>query len=283
MEVPCAHHDLCFWKNERVIRSAVGFRFENPPDVTHDFTGGPVNLGDASERIGILHSGVTVPMRLPDLRIPQEGPETPRRFHLTRMGTDSMGLLSERFGRALEPLQGHGSRHFRSLQGYLSPIEREDSDPCRGLSPVDEGETLFFLERKGRDTHLFQDIGCLPRDPPELHLSLPEDRQSHMGQGREISARPHRSSLRHLRVDPQVQVVQEALNDYRANPGMPPGEGIHPQDHYGPDLLPREGLADPGRVAPDEVPLELFPLLRWNHYVRQTSESSGHAIDLAGF
>ncbi len=72
---------------------------------------------------------------------------------------------------------------------------------------------------------------------------------------------------------------QEELHRLPPHAGEPPGEAVGPEQHQGADGRCGQELADPCRVALDEVSLEVAELLARDDDVGELAEARGDAVD----
>ena len=141
-------------------------------------------------------------------------------------------------------------QHFR--------VEHEE----RGLRrlarrAVHEGERLASLERDRRDARRGERLSRGTARVAPFDVALAHERLSDVRELDEVAARADGSRLGDDRVHARVQHGDERLDDDRAHRGPSLREREGADGHRGADDAARMRRAEPRRVAPHEVPLEL--------------------------
>jgi hypothetical protein len=80
-------------------------------------------------------------------------------------------------------------------------------------------------------------------------------------------------------VDPGGQHLEQAIDHDRPATAVAQSESVRPEQEHRPDDLDREGRADSGGVAHQQVLLESGGIGRGDEGGRQVAEPRGHAID----
>ena len=190
-------------------------------------------------------------------------------------------------------LIGRGERHIGPEQGLdrhrgghagrpHEPVRiREEQRPDRAhhLRPVEQRQALLGLQGQRRQTRLAK---CQQRRqdvPAVLHLAAPDQRQREVGQRRQVARRAEAALLRDDRVDPRGEERQQPVHEQRPAAAVAEGERVRAEQQHGPDDLARERRSDPGRVAHQEVFLELARLLGLDERRREITETGRDAVD----
>ena len=129
------------------------------------------------------------------------------------------------------------------------------------LRSVDEGQPFLRRERDGREPRRRECLGPAHQPAVDHGLSLADERQREVCQGREVAARPDRAPRRDARDDSGLEHVHEQRDRLHACARVPLGERVRPEQHRGPNHVVRVGLADAAGMAPEQPELELGGLL----------------------
>jgi hypothetical protein len=88
-------------------------------------------------------------------------------------------------------------------------------------------------------------------------VSFANEHQRQVRERREIAAGADRAAAGHERVHMRVQQIEQAIERAAANAGVALGEDVGAQRHHRAHRAPRQQLADAGRVAAQEVALQI--------------------------
>ena len=126
-------------------------------------------------------------------------------------------------------------------------------------------------------------LGGRAHDAVDLDLAESDEGQREVGERREVAGRPDAPLLRHDRMDAVRQQRQDGVDDRRPTTAVAQGQGVRPQEQHRADDLARERRADAGRVAHQQVLLELTGL-GWVDVRRgEVAEPGRHAVDDGAF
>ena len=184
----------------------------------------------------------------------------------------------ERDVRAQQRL--HGQRRGDARRAGQPVGVGQDERPQRAhhLGPVEQGEALLGLEGQRLQPDLAQ--GDQPGHDlaVDLRVAATDERQGEMGERRQVARRADAALLGHDRVDPQPQEVEQPVDDERPAAAVAEGQRVGPQQEHRPDDLAREGRADAGGVADQEVLLEPPGVGRLDEGRGQVAEAGRHAV-----
>jgi len=96
------------------------------------------------------------------------------------------------------------------------------------------------------------------------HLAFADEGERHVGQRGEVTAGTYRAHLRHHRYEVEIEAVEQALKQRRANSREAAGQACRARGDHGPCVARRERLAHAAAKVVDEMPLQEFGVLRRN-------------------
>ena len=160
-----------------------------------------------------------------------------------------------------EASSGHRSRQIRDLRQAHRARERETADRARHLHAIDQGQPLLGfeshrLEPAPRRSAL---AGGLP-SPSMEDLALPDQAERQVRERREVSGGSDRPLLGNDGKDVGREQRQERLDRRQADSGMSFCKRVRAEGDHRPDGFRRQRLPDAGRMAPDEIALQLGEL-----------------------
>jgi hypothetical protein len=112
-----------------------------------------------------------------------ESGNAPGRGDLTRVRTQSVDVFPERAGAAHHRLDGHGTCHVGGDEELACRVQSQGTHCRHPLGPVEQGEAFFCLE----GDRLQIDLGGWDHLSVNPHLPLADDRQRHVGEGRQVT------------------------------------------------------------------------------------------------
>ncbi len=254
-----AGDDVAVFHDDGIVRDRVKLALDDAADVIDRVAAGAVDLGGASQGVGVLHALLSLPGR--EGRALEEPSERGRRVDLPRLSAKLVDARVEGVGDALEGLEAEGGRHLGGVDEGEGVGGREGPDGGHGLRAVDEGEPL--LGREGHGLEAGRGEGLAPRHPAaaEGGFSRAHEDQGEVGERGQVARGAEGALLRHDRDDARVEHGHEGLDRGGPDPRTPDGEGVGAQeDHRAHDLL-GEGIADSAGMAHDELALELAVVL----------------------
>ncbi len=148
------------------------------------------------------------------------------------------------------------------------------------LGAVHQGQPLLRHQAKRLDLRSAQRLGGRHPHPSQDRLAFAQKAERQMGERGEIAARADGALLRNHRQQIRVQKGQKRLDHPGAHARVAAGKHMGPQEDQGAGRALGKGRADPGAVAPDQVELQSFELVRRNADVLEMSEAGVDAIDL---
>ena len=114
---------------------------------------------------------------------------------------------------------------------------------------------------------------------PTVAAPSPIEHERQVRQRREVAARPDRSAARHDRMDARVERVDQPVERRAPDAGVALREHVRPQRHHRPHRARRQRLADAGRVAAQQVPLQRPQRVPRNLHLGQRAEAGVDAVD----
>ena len=187
---------------------------------------------------------------------------------LARVGPGELVGRRERDVRPEQRLDGHRRDHAGRPHQPVRVGEDERPDRAHHLGPVEERQALLRLERQRLQAGVAQRLCGRLDGPIPLHLAQPDERQRQVRQRREVAGRPDAPLLRHDRVDPEAQEVEQAVHEERPAAAVAERERVGPQQQHRPDDLARE------RRSPTPAAW-LISRLRW----RRPASSGAIVVD----
>ena len=186
----------------------------------------------------------------------------------------------ERHGRTEERFERHGARNVRGAPEAARVAQRERRDRRVRLRAVDQRQALPWAQATtGASPPAHAACAVAPAvRPRRVQLALADQRQRQMGQRREITARADTALLRHQRVQLRVQHRDQEFGHFRPAPGESLREHVGAEQHHRAHFARRERWSHAGRMAADEIDLELGEAVVRNRDVGELAESGRHAV-----
>ena len=155
------------------------------------------------------------------------------------------------------------------------------ADAGHELGPVQQGQAfLGAAARAVRGPARASAVGARDRARTvHRRLALADDDQRQVGQRRQVARGAQAAAGRHDRVHGRVEHRDQQLDDLDADAGEPDGQGVGAEHEHGPHDLVGQRIADAGRVATDQVALELGGLIGRDPDVGQVAEAGRDAVD----
>jgi len=203
-------------EDERVVGRRVDLARQHGPGVIEGVLHRAVHLGDAAQRIGVLHL-VAVQVGEADFAAGHEGGDLRGGPHLARVRPDGLDARVERRVGADEGVGGHGGDHGGDPEQVIDLIGQEAADGGHEVGAVEHRQTLLGLERHGGDTGLAERLAAGQHPALVPRFAFTHEHQRQMGRRGQIAAGADGPFLRDHRQDVAGQHAEQ---------------GVH---HHGPD------------------------------------------------
>ena len=202
-------------------------------------------------------------------------------------GDDLLALMAPAF---VEPL-GHevvvGGRnlvhHHRSQRGPVQQplgmelIDEPDARHHRGA--VGDRKPLADVDAHGREAVFAQHLRRGAPLAPIVHLALADQRQGDVGQLHQIAAGAHAPVLGDERADAAVDELHQQIDHLGMDARTGLQQGAEPGDHRRPDIEVGQRLAGAGRVAADDVVLQVGEVAVIDTPLGHGAEAGVDAVD----
>ena len=180
---------------------------------------------------------------------------------------------------ALERIAGHGADHVGGVDQSLGRQQRESSHRQHGLGTVDERDRFFGLEHQRFDACSLErfcasDAAALA----VMAFAFSDQKQSQVGQGREIAGGAHAPLRRHPGGDAPREQFADRVNSSRPHAGIALGKRIGAQQHHGPGFCDGERVADAHRVRTHQVDLQFADLIAGDAYIAKFADAGGDGV-----
>ena len=238
-----------------------------------------VDLRDAAQRVRILDLVVVPVVAGLERAVAQQVAELGGDRDLAGMRAGQLVGGRERHVRAQQRLDAHRPDHARGPDQAVRVGQDERPDGAHHLRPVEEREPFLGLERQRLQAGLAQRQHGRHDRAADLHLAATDERQRQVGERREVAGGPDAPLLGHDRMDAQAQEVEQPVDEERPAAAVTEGERVGPEQEHRPDDLAREGRADAGGVAHQQVLLEPAGVGRRDRGRGQRPEPGRHAVD----
>ncbi len=196
-------------------------------------------------------------MRRPDLGALEEPGQPFRTPALAAMGACPVNVRLERRVGRLESIQRQGTDDVGGIDQPADRREGQRPDGGRGLSAVDQRQTLLGLENDGFEAG----FGQAPArgDPPAVddRFTLADQDQGQVRQGRKITRGADRTLAGNDRVDPVVEQIEDSVRQQRATPRVPGRQHVGPQQEHRPNDRFWKRVADAAAVGSHEIELKV--------------------------
>ena len=239
-----------------------------------------VDLGRAAQRVGVLDPGVALAVAGDDGRPGQQPAQVGGADRLPGLRAQGLEVGGEGAVGAEQGLDAHGARQVGHLQQAPEVGQGQHEHAEDAVGPVDQGQALLGPEDDRGQPGRGQRVGGGPqRAVGVAHLTLADEHQRGLGQGRQVTARPERAVLVDDRRQAGVEEGQQPVRHLRPGARAPHGQAAGPQQDHGPDHLPLDLGTHAGGVGADERQLQLGRPLDRDARGGQRAEAGRHAVD----
>ncbi len=262
-------------EEDRIVADAVQLDLDLRTGVLERVARGARHLGGAAKGVGVLHLLALLLQ------------------HLAPVGdhADVRGdlLRARETAHAMDPLVVGGHVRVHDLEGHRDgdvgvaepPQGVDDLDRAHAgdaVAAVDRRETVARLEPLDRDPGPLQ----RGRDGQPLalveRLALADQDERELRHRGEVAAGADRSLLAHHGRDAAIEQLAHRLDEDRPDAGVPLAQDRDPRQNRGARIGDRERIAVSGRVAVDDVALELLRLLRSEDRLGQLADPGRDAV-----
>jgi hypothetical protein len=171
---------------------------------------------------------------------------------------------------------GRGRERFR-LEERQRPDRRDQ------LRAVHQRQPLLRLQHQGAQAPPPLRLGRRQARAVERRLPLAHEHQRQVRQGSQVAGRPDRSLPGNHRQHAGVEMREERLHHLGADPRVPARQHVRAQQHEHAHGGLVERLSDPGRVAANQIELQLGDALGGDADVLEMAEAGVDAVHLPAF
>ena len=276
MEITGRNDDILLGEDRRVIRRAVDLGFENTAYIVDRIFRRTVYLGNATERIGILH----VLLRTGDhLAAFEQATEIASRSKLSLVGTDFMHLVDERVDAAVECVERHRADQVGPLAQATSLDKRIYAESRHELRTVQQGEALLRLQRNRLPAELLEDFVRRTPCTLVLHFAEAQQRQAHVGQRSQVARSAQRSLLEHDRQHVVVEEIDQTLYGFELHARIAVRKGLDLEQQHQLHDLGRNALARTAGMRHHQVLLQLRELVLVDRNIAERTEAGRNTVD----
>ena len=158
-------------------------------------------------------------------------------------------------------------------------MEREATDGGHHLGAVDQRERLLRPEHDGLQARALQRIGATHPLVLEHRVALADQHEGGMGERCQVAGRSHAPVHRDDRMHAAIQKIEEQVDRLGPDARSPGCEGVRAQEQDRAGDVPRERVADAGRMAAQEVELQPGEIASFDPHLREIAEPGVHAVD----
>ena len=280
VEVADRDHLVGLGEHHRVVGDRAQLALHHLAGEGDHVPAGPVDLGGAAQRVGVLDGVVGVAVAGQDGRPGEHGPEVGRAGHLAGMGAELVEAGLEGPVGAEQALDRHGAGHIGHGGQGLGVGHGQAGKGEHPLGPVDQRQALLERQPERLQPGLPQALGGGQAAAVDHDLALAEQRQGQVGELGQVTGGADRAVLGDHRGDPGGQQGDQRLHHQRPDPGVALGEGAGPQQLHAPDHLGLQRVAGGGGVRQDDPALQLLQVGRGDGGVGEQPEPGGDAVHL---
>ena len=145
--------------------------------------------------------------------------------------------------------------------------------------PLMKASPSLGANRNGCEARRRERPGCRRGARGPQHVALAHQRQRHVAERRQISARADAALLRHHRDHPGVEHGHERVHQLRSYPAGRPEEHVGPKQHERAHDGGRQRSPHAGRMTADQIDLQLLELVGGDADVGELSEAGVDPVD----
>jgi hypothetical protein len=157
--------------------------------------------------------------------------------------------LVEGVGDRAQGLERHGGGLLGALQEPLRIRDRQAPDPGGLLGPVDQGQPIATPQVGQGDAGPRHGLGAGQKLAVEPGAAFADQRQSHVGKRRQVTAGTDRAALGNVGREALVEHSQQGVERLRLDTGHPAGKYVGAHHHHGARGLAVHRCADTRSVA----------------------------------
>ena len=223
LAVEIATRENLLAEHQRIVGGGIQFDGEHAPRFGHSSRTAPCTCGSAAQRIGVLHAAAG-DVRLRGSRCLRSS----RRKRAALACCPGCGRASwSRGSNARGVPRSASSVSAQTTSAVSTSVCRRRQFQASGgqhrLRAVDQADAfLGGAGRAARCRRARSASRAAAAPAAELRLAFADQHQRHVGQRRQVAARPHAALRRHHRRYPAVQQVAQPLRHQRTNAGATP-------------------------------------------------------------
>ena len=263
-------------EDERVVGDRVQFDLHRPAGVGDRIVHGPVHLGYAAQRVGILDVARVV--GADEGTALQQAAQIGGAVHLARVRSYGVQSLVEGHRGAVQRLQAQCPGGVPGAHQVLGLVDGESTQRGCHRRPVDQRQPLLGLQLQRLEPCLPQRLG--PIQPLSLVDGLPlaDEHQRQVGQGSQVATGTQRADAGDDGKHPAIEQRQQRLDHLQPHAGVAPDQRVGSNGQRRPRRLLVQRLAYPGGVAAHQVALQFGYLLQGDDAVLKSPEAGGDAV-----
>ncbi len=162
-------------------------------------------------------------------------------------------------------------------------VQEQHAASGHHLAAVDESEPFLVREAQRLQPGFAQSFAGGERLAREAHVSFADQRQRHVRERSQISARSERTLRRNHRKYVMLEHRLQPLDQNRSNSGESLGEEVQLEEENGADFVVGERRAHAGGVAAHDIDLQILEVRRGDDDVREMPDPGVDPVDDAPF
>jgi len=222
VEVAADHH-LAVIRDHRVVDHRAQLGLQHPAGEAEHVTHGPVDLRRAPQAVGVLHRVPAGAVAGHQRRARQQSAQVGGADQLARVRPERLHALVVRPVVAEQRLHRHRAGDVGRLDQHRGLMYREREQDLHRFGPVDQRQPFLGREPQRLDPVLAQHLRGRPAIGTVARPTQPALADQRLGQVRElgqVAGCPHRALARNDRKQAELEQLQQALREYRADSGV---------------------------------------------------------------
>ena len=201
------------------------------------------------------------------------------RSELPLVGADLVHLVAEGLDASVEGIQRKGSDTVGPLAQALCGDHRPDPVGTHELRTVQQSQSGLRLQFDGLPAQLRKDLAGRSHLALILDLAQSQQRQTQMGQRRQITRCPQRPLLIDHRQNVAVEELDEPFDRGQLHARITVGQRLDFEEQNQADDLRGDAFARSAGVRHDQIALQLRQIVASDRNVAQRAETGRDAVD----